>query len=82
MEQLVRDNLPAIERAIPRIEIPVGIEQSVGIDIERMGPVTVKPGRLPLRITVARVVPVSGRLWILLQADVGQWQQVVRADGP
>lgn len=75
VERLVRDNLPAIERAIPAIEIPVEIEESVGIDLERMGPVTVKPGRLPLRITVARVIPVSGRLWILLQADVGQWQQ-------
>ncbi len=79
MERLVRDNLPAIERAIPAIEIPVGIEESVGTDHERMGPVTVKPGRLPLRITVARVVPVSGRLWILLDAAVGPWQRGAQA---
>jgi len=81
MERLVRDNLPAIERAIPAIEIPVGIEESVGTGHERMGPVTVKPGRLPLRITVARVVPVGGRLWILLDAAVGPWQRGAQAGG-
>lgn len=82
MEGLVRDNLPAIESAIPRIEIPVGIEESLAIDQVRMGPVTVKPGRLPLRITVARVVPVSGRLWILLDAVVGPWQRTAPAAAP
>lgn len=81
MERLVRDNLPAIEKAIPAIEIPVGIEESVGTGHQRMGPVTVKPGRLPLRITVARVVPVGGRLWILLDAAVGPWQSGAPAAG-
>jgi hypothetical protein len=79
VEHLIRDNLRAIERAVPAIDIPVGIEESVGTDDERIGPVTVKPGRLPLRITVARVVPVSGRLWILLDAAVGPWQPGAQA---
>lgn len=82
IEGLIRDNLGAIERAIPPIEIPVAIEEEMGTDDGRLGPVTVQPGQLPLRITVARVIPVGGRLWILLDAAAGPWQRVARAAAP
>lgn len=82
VEGLIRDNLRAIEGVIPAIEIPVGIEESVGMENERLGPVTVRPGRLPLRITVAQVIPVNERLWILLDAVVGPWQRTAPAAAP
>jgi hypothetical protein len=39
-----------------------------------MGPVTVRPGELPLKIAVAQIMPVNKRLWILLEAEAGPWK--------
>jgi hypothetical protein len=38
------------------------------------GAVVASPGTLPLAISVRHVVPVNGRLWVLLQAKAGPWQ--------
>jgi hypothetical protein len=73
VENLFRDNLGVIETSIPKVEIPVFIEQSIRIEKARMGPVTLRPGELPLRIQVAEVIPANQRLWILLDAEAGPW---------
>ena len=63
-----------IQDAIPPVEIPVQIEQSIKIGGLTEGAVVAKPGSLPLEIAVSQVLPVNQRLWVLLQAKAGPWQ--------
>jgi hypothetical protein len=66
--------LGAISAVIPPIEIPIRLEQQIVVNGFGDGPVTVAPGRLPLQLSVARVAPLSGRLWIMLDAAAGPWE--------
>jgi hypothetical protein len=74
IDSLVRANIGAIEDAIPPVEIPVQLEQSVKIGGLTEGAVVARPGALPLDISVRRVLPLNERLWILLKAKAGPWQ--------
>jgi len=74
VERLVKQNLGAIERAIPPLVIPVSIEEKVRIGGLTEGTVVAKPGALPLAFSVAQVIPVRERLWILLDAKAGPWE--------
>jgi hypothetical protein len=80
-EQLIRSNLSLIEAEIPALEIPVQLEPEIRVAGARMGPVTVQAGELPLRITVADVLPVSQRLWVLLDAVAGPWKPLAGRPG-
>jgi hypothetical protein len=80
-EQLIRSNLSLIEAEIPALEIPVQLEPEIRVAGARMGPVTVKPGELPLRITVSDVLPVNRRLWILLDVVTGPWKPLAERPG-
>jgi hypothetical protein len=79
LQELVRANLPAIEAEIPSLEIPVQLEQSVRIAAERLGPITVRPGELPLKMAVDHVLPVNQRLWILISVTADPWKQTAAA---
>ena len=74
LDQLLRANSATIQDAIPPIEIPVQIEQSIRIGGLTEGAVVAKAGSLPLDIAVSQVIPVNERLWVLLQAKAGPWQ--------
>jgi len=74
LDGLVRANAALLQGAIPPIEIPVQLEQAIKIDGLTEGAVVAKPGVLPLAVSVSHVIPVSGRLWVLLQAKAGPWQ--------
>ncbi len=74
LDRLIRQELPTITGVLPTLEIPVRLEQSVRIDGLNEGPVTTRPGILPLEMTVAEVLPVRERLWVFLDARVGPWQ--------
>jgi hypothetical protein len=76
---LVRGHLDVLENAIPSIEIPVHLEQSIKIGGLNEGAVVAKPGILPLSISVSQVIPTNQRLWVLLEAKAGPWQ-VASAD--
>jgi len=76
IEGLGRTQLSAISEAMPKIEIPVRLDPEIKIGGFGDGPVKVAPGALPLKLSVARIVPVSGKLWVLLDADVGQWKRL------
>ncbi len=65
LEGLVRDNLGTLSGMIPSFEIPVHLEQSIKIAGLDEGVVVVKPGSLPLEMTLGEVIPVNERLWIL-----------------
>ena len=74
LDSLVRANAALIQDAIPPLEIPVQIEQSIKIGGLTEGAVVAKPGALPLEIAVSQVLPVNQRLWVLLEAKAGPWQ--------
>ena len=74
LDSLLRANAVTIQDAIPHLEIPVQIEQSIKIGGLTEGPVVAKPGSLPLHIAVSHVLPVNQRLWVLLQAKAGPWE--------
>jgi len=65
-ESLGGRSLGALGDVLPRIEIPVRFDQAVEFKGFAEGVVSVRPKRLPVRVSVARVIPVAGRLWILL----------------
>jgi hypothetical protein len=75
LETLVGENLDELADLIPTLEIPVSLEQVIKIDGLDEGVVTVKPGSLSLAMTVAEVIPVNQRLWILLELKAGPWQK-------
>jgi hypothetical protein len=74
IDRLVRSNLGTIERAIPVLEFPVSIDESLTIGGLTEGPVVAKPGRLPLDVAVSQVIVGNRRLWVLLKAEAGRWQ--------
>jgi len=74
LDSLVRANAETIQDAIPPVEIPVQLEQSIKIGGLTEGTVVTKSGVLPLNISVSQVLPVNQRLWVLLQAKAGPWQ--------
>lgn len=73
-EQLAGQNLRALENMVPPVAIPVRLQQTLAIEGLGDGPVQVRAGELPVSGTVARVVPLSGRLWVLLDVKVGAWR--------
>jgi hypothetical protein len=79
LDSLLRANSDSIQGAIPPLEIPVQIEQSIKIGGLTEGPVVAKPGSLPLNIAVSQVIPVNQRLWVLLQAKAGPWESAAAA---
>ena len=74
LEALIKDNLKALNDAIPDIEIPVHLEHTIEIGGLDEGVVQARAGALPLEITVAEVIPGGERLWVLLAAKAGPWQ--------
>jgi hypothetical protein len=75
LEDLVSGHLDKLQGVIPDLEIPVRLEQSIEIGGLEEGVVVTKPGRLPLEIAVADVLPVNERLWVLLDVKAGPWQR-------
>jgi hypothetical protein len=65
-ESLSGRSLGALGDVLPRIEIPVRFDQSIEFKGFAEGVVSVRPRKIPVRVSVARVIPVAGRLWILL----------------
>ncbi|HSB61902.1 MAG TPA: hypothetical protein VLI67_09290 [Vicinamibacteria bacterium] len=66
-EGLQGRGLAALGEVLPRVEIPVRLDQAVEFGGFSEGVVSVPGARLPLRVAVSRVVPVRGRLWIMLE---------------
>jgi hypothetical protein len=75
LDGIVRANLGTVSSLLPPLELPVQLEEQVKINGLREGVVTVKPGVLPLNMSLAHVLPVNRRLWILLDVKAGPWQR-------
>lgn len=74
LEGLVRENLPALARVTPDLEIPVQLDHAIRIGGLDAGVVQARGGVLPLAMSVAEVVPVNKRLWLFLEVKAGPWQ--------
>jgi hypothetical protein len=74
IEGAIRTHQAALEDLIPRLEIPVMLEEEVNFGGIQEGPVQVGAGRLPLKLALSHVVPVNERLWLLVRAEAGAWE--------
>lgn len=81
VDSLVKNHLSEIDAALPPIVVPVRLEEAVTIDGLDEGPVVARAGILPFAIKIANVLPLDGRLWILLEAQAGPWMPLAAA-GP
>jgi hypothetical protein len=70
-EALGGRSLGALGEVLPRLEIPLRLDQAVEFGGFAEGVVSVPPQRLGVRVSVARVAPLGGRLWVLLDVDAG-----------
>jgi hypothetical protein len=66
VEGLGGRGLGALGEVLPPLEIPVRFDRAIESPGFQDGALRTPPARLPLRTTVQNVVPVAGRLWIVL----------------
>jgi hypothetical protein len=76
LEALLRDNLRTVSGLLPSLELPVHLEESIDVEGLDEGVVVAQGGGLPLTISLAEVIPVNERLWILLDAKAGPWRRL------
>jgi hypothetical protein len=76
VDMLSAERMERLRDLVPPVEIPVKLDRAVAISGFGEGPVQVNPGTLPVHVKVARVVAVSGRLWVMLETSVGPWVEV------
>ncbi len=82
VESLGQQGLESLSELVPPIEIPVRLEQQIEMGGLGEGPVSVMPARLPLTAVVAQVLPLSGRLWVMIEVTAGPWQKREPAPAP
>lgn len=74
--QLMGDRgLEELRELVPPVRIPVGVEQGIDLPGISGGPATVPAGHLPLDASVTRVLPLSGRLWVMIGVRSGGWRK-------
>jgi len=82
LESIVGGNLDSLSGLLPGLEIPVTLEESIPIAGLNAGVVQVKGGSLPLKVSLAEVIPIKERLWILLDVSAGPWTPNALAEKP
>jgi hypothetical protein len=79
LERLGEPSLAALAEQIPPLSIPVRFERALETEAVRAGPFEIQPGSLRLRVELAQVVALRGRLWV--QLDVSAAPGRARAAG-
>jgi hypothetical protein len=79
VEQVGGTGLTSLAEQIPPLEIPVRFERTLSLDAGTVGPISIAPARLALRVEVAEVAALDGRLWVFL--DVSAAPQKADAGG-
>lgn len=64
-------SLGALGDVLPAIEIPVRLDQRLELGGFASGPVSVGAKTLAVEVSVSRVMPLRGRLWVLLDVRAG-----------
>lgn len=79
LESLVRENLDSIQDLIPPLEVPVHLDERVAIPGFDEGPVSVKGGALAVKAKVSHVLYANQRMWVLIDAGIGEWEPDAKA---
>jgi hypothetical protein len=74
VEELGRQRLDSLRDLVPPLQIPVRLESGFTIPGLGEGAVQMEAGELPFQLDVTRVVPLGGRLWVLIKATAGPWK--------
>ncbi len=74
-QSLGRERPELLAALVPPLQIPIRLEESVAFKGFEEGPVSVRPGSLPVRASVARVLALAGRLWVVLDVGAGPWRR-------
>jgi hypothetical protein len=72
--ELGERGLDALRALVPPLRLPVALEQAISMPGVTEGPVAIQGGELPLRASVARVLPISGRLWAMVDVKDDGWR--------
>jgi len=67
IERLGQPTLESLAAQIPPLAIPLRFERTVELAGRSVGPFQIAPASLRLRVGVAQVVALSGRLWVQLE---------------
>ena len=68
--QLGAPALAALAAQIPPLAVPVRFERGLELEGRSMGPFEIPPGSLHFRVALADVVPLGGRLWVMLDVSL------------
>jgi hypothetical protein len=71
VDELARAVRLEIEGRIPKVEIPVKLEQTIELPELDDGPVRIEGARMPLSVSVADVTAGQGVLWIAIRVEPG-----------
>lgn len=74
IQRFVRGNRDALGALVPDLDLPVRLDQAIEFGALDDGVVRTRPGRLPLAVAVAEVLPFAGRLWVFVDLRAGPWQ--------
>jgi hypothetical protein len=58
--------------ALPAIQVPVGLAREIRLPPIKTGAVTIDSLKIPLDISIERVIAAKQKLWVTLHADVGK----------
>ncbi len=73
--------LVALRALVPDVSIPVAIERGIDLPGVNGGVVSIPAGHLPLEAEVARVLPLSGRLWAMIDVSSTGWKNSAAKSG-
>lgn len=68
--QLGTPALEGLAAQIPPLAVPVRFERGLELEGRSVGPFAIPPGRLRFGVALADVVPLGGRLWVMLDVSV------------
>jgi hypothetical protein len=69
---LAEKGKPLLQDALPQLEVPVALGQSIHVPAIEEGAIRLDPLVIPLHLSVARVPATGGKLWVTLNAEVGK----------
>jgi hypothetical protein len=82
LDRLGATTLETLAAQIPPIAIPVSFERAVELQAVSLGPFEIAPGSLRLRVSLAEVVALRGRLWVLLDVKASAGPKPVGGGPP
>jgi len=72
IERLGQPTLESLATQIPPIALPLRFERTLSLDGLQAGAFEIAPASLRLRVALAHVVPLSGRLWVQLAVSASR----------